>query len=1516
MIHQSGNRTFMRAAALCAVALAGFHAAQAGPAAEEWGRTRYVAGPGGSRAVELYDNGFVNLGAASELELPQTSIELIFKLNSIPGRTYNPSLIAMRNDNSVRFSLHIMHDLSQLVMWNGRAPVIFPVPGGKLAVENWHHALLTWQGQEVTLYLNGVSLGKKSGSFNIQAQGLPLLVGASSLAGAEWCTMSAGEVAVYSRALTAEEAAAHAAPVGKGLALKEHYAPLILGTAGLVAYWRMEGTLKDDKSNRTGSFVVDDSRSPHRVSLLSSQLGYQTESSKRAYIRDLDRQKIADDTAFTVHRAEDNAIVHQGQAAYWGEKWGSHWWVLDFSDVKADGKYTLKVEKTQSNPFFVGRTPLMQYEMVDIALTQLDARHNHGEPNTYLNGKLRFHGRWMTPDGTHPQGIYRDCMSNFSEIQSIGMTTMGLISLYRYQKDAFSAEDQKRIRDYIVLGADYITACQRKTDDPKTNGRFAHSILVNTLHDGCGWSGNVYGWHDMAYAMVVLCKAYESVKPFNPEKAQNYLDAAKLAYTCATFRPYHLPEEYELAQRDDNYDPVRDYDKARWTPKLKEFRTDPSKIRAGWNNYQQFARMFYNKPDSWTEPQTLKTREKLPFLHGCTLLYRISGELKYLESAVEFAASIAYRQFNDWRNPIEGVYGTFFEFEGDDEALSIECGQAGGKFMGHIDALNVNGFIELLRLMPDHPDAAKWLNVVKTYTDRYVRKAAEINPLGIHPVSVYRDPEHGGVKFFMNLLHGATGHYGQMAENILELADFLNDSSLVPLAEANLQFYTGLNPGVPQGANAWKAATLINKVGPSYYNTGGEGIKGGVINGFMAGRNWVLTPISAKRDAPDLAGGQEDWVAHSHPYVGAAARMENPFTLVVHTSDNGKPVAATVRLSLPETSDYTTGEKGSVTVADLPVNRKGTLSASFGKQTITRELDTVPGGTLTWKVDFAEFATLTLEVPDQLGLRAEGQAVVRISNLGSKAINGKVHLSADGATLAVASVDIALPVGETREIPIACKGGDRVMPYLVSATLKTGRGVLATASRQGLAGEKGPNILVIFVDDVGYNDLGCYDARDPAIQTPNMDRMAAEGIRFTDWQSACSVCAPSRAALLTGRYPSRCGLPIVPSGRQFGENYRQNIGLQQSEITIPELLKPLGYRTAMYGKSHLGDDRKFYPLRHGFDEYYGALGNFPVRGTHPVLEGDEVVEPAARFQDIHIKLTERTVGFMKKSQKEGKPFFIYLAHYLAHGPWDPNREFATDEEWEIYQNQPIRGHLKNGGDKVYPALMRELDWHVGEVLKAIKDLGIDEETLVFLVSDNGHWEPAGSAWPLRGSKFNTFEGGHRVPAIARWPGTIPPGQVSDAICSTMDIFPTIAHFTGAELPDDRKIDGLEISRVLRGKTLESGHEILYYYNGITLEAVRAGKWKLHLPRTPPAKVFWAKGALGGFRNLEHPVLYNLDADIGEKTDVAAEHTEVVERMLALAQKTREELGDWNLTGTDQKKLLDYTGDINNPVRAR
>ncbi|MDA2928595.1 sulfatase-like hydrolase/transferase [Acidobacteria bacterium AH-259-O06] len=455
--------------------------------------------------------------------------------------------------------------------------------------------------------------------------------------------------------------------------------------------------------------------------------------------------------------------------------------------------------------------------------------------------------------------------------------------------------------------------------------------------------------------------------------------------------------------------------------------------------------------------------------------------------------------------------------------------------------------------------------------------------------------------------------------------------------------------------------------------------------------------------------------------------------------------------------------------------------------------------------------------------------------------------------------------------------------------------------------EKKPNFIIIFADDLGYNDLVCYNAKHRDIKTPNLDKMAQEGVRFTNWFSACSVCSPSRAALLTGRYPNRCGVPVPPT--PTWPSHMENMGLQQEEVTIAELLKEQGYATAVYGKWHLGAAKKFFPLRHGFDEYYGSLENFPVfhdHGGRDILEGDEVVEKNVRFTDIHERLTHRTIDFMKKSKEANKRFFVYLAHYLVHGPWEINRRFATDAEWAEFQKTKGRMNAK-----VYPAMVRELDWHCGEIFGAIKVMGLDDNTLVLFTADNGQWHPAGSAWPLRGSKFNTWEGGHRVPSLACWPGKIPPGQVCDQLATTMDYLPTITYLAGAKLPEDRVIDGQNIWPVMAGQRgAKTPHEVLFYYNGTNLQAVRSGKWKLHLPRDLRMLPWWGKAGKDTLVELDKPLLFNLEADIGEEHDVADQYPEVVQDLEGLAEKARQELGDWNRNGYDQRQLLDFHGDPN------
>lgn len=459
--------------------------------------------------------------------------------------------------------------------------------------------------------------------------------------------------------------------------------------------------------------------------------------------------------------------------------------------------------------------------------------------------------------------------------------------------------------------------------------------------------------------------------------------------------------------------------------------------------------------------------------------------------------------------------------------------------------------------------------------------------------------------------------------------------------------------------------------------------------------------------------------------------------------------------------------------------------------------------------------------------------------------------------------------------------------------------VLLLTATSAQSAEK-PNIVVIFADDLGYGDLGCYGAKAPGVKTPNLDRLAQQGIRFTDWQSNNCVCGPSRASLLTGVYPPRNGYVTV----SHGENPRQyrHLGLYQDQLTLAEVLKEHGYKTAVYGKWHMGMHPDYLPLRHGFDEYVGWPENFAVGEPKPIYKGDQKTGQGLRFEEVHDLLTEKSIDFFKRAKRDGNPFFLYLSHYLTHGPWEPSRRFATDAEWAARQRR--KGGISQ---EVYPAMVRELDWHVGEVMKALKEQGLDDETLVFFTSDNGPWltphqaHSAGSAGPLRGSKFNTFEGGTRVPGIARYPGVIPEGQVSDDLVCTMDIFATVVDLLGARLPENHAVDGKSILPILSGQPgATSPHDVLLAYNGVNLQVVRTRRWKLHLPRTPDMVPFysqrqWGRGTVDSIRA---PLLFDLSNDIGEQKNVAAQHPELVKSLLEHAERARVELGDWGRVGTD------------------
>jgi arylsulfatase A-like enzyme len=393
-----------------------------------------------------------------------------------------------------------------------------------------------------------------------------------------------------------------------------------------------------------------------------------------------------------------------------------------------------------------------------------------------------------------------------------------------------------------------------------------------------------------------------------------------------------------------------------------------------------------------------------------------------------------------------------------------------------------------------------------------------------------------------------------------------------------------------------------------------------------------------------------------------------------------------------------------------------------------------------------------------------------------------------------------------------------------------------------------PNVVVILADDLGYGDLGCYGS---GIQTPNIDRMAAEGIRFTQFNSTSSVCSPARASWLTGRYPTRVGIPRVL-------NETDTYGIPDTETTLAQTLKGAGYSTACIGKWHLGSVPKFLPTAKGFDEFYG-IPYSTDQGTRPLMRGLDVVEEPANLETLTQNLTVAAVDFINRSQ--GKPFFLYMGHGFPHLPLASSARFAGKSLQGLY------------GDAV-----QEMDWSVGEVLKSLRATGADSNTLVIFSSDHGPWFQ-GSPGRLRGRKGEVFEGGVRVPFVARYPNFIPAGRVSDAFTSSIDVLPTVAALAGAALPPN-PLDGLDIRPLLSGQQDSVARDIFLYFNDVYLQAARLGSWKLHVGRfnSPP---FTSPPPEGRFNlPLPSPELYDVLTDVDEAHDRALRNPAVVGDMRA------------------------------------
>ena len=436
---------------------------------------------------------------------------------------------------------------------------------------------------------------------------------------------------------------------------------------------------------------------------------------------------------------------------------------------------------------------------------------------------------------------------------------------------------------------------------------------------------------------------------------------------------------------------------------------------------------------------------------------------------------------------------------------------------------------------------------------------------------------------------------------------------------------------------------------------------------------------------------------------------------------------------------------------------------------------------------------------------------------------------------------------------------------------------LATAP---LYGASKPNIILIYADDLGYGDLACYGSKLNA--TPHIDRLASQGMRFTDYYSASGVCSPSRGALLSGCYPARIGFDVFNKGRAWVLFPGYAEGFHPDEVLMPEFLKAQGYATTHVGKWHCGDQPEHLPTRHGFDSYYGLpysndmaiMPRKPKSPPLPLLRNEEVIQPQPRQAPLIERYTEESVRFIRKNHDT--PFFLYLAHMHVHLPH--------------YVMPHFEAKSKNGP---YGAAVAAIDWSTGVLMAELKRLDLEENTIVIFTSDNGSRErgEGGDNGALRGHKGQVWEGGMRVPCMVRWPGKVKAGSTSSELVTAMDFYPTLASIVGHDRQGDVIRDGHDVSPIWFGKAgARSPYEAFFYYRVDQMRGVRVGDWKLLL------------GITRGQLDPENNQLFNLADDIGEMTNVAVQHPDIVKKLSAEMQRMREEIGDGllNITGRNER----------------